>query len=195
MKFILIGNTSVGKTSLTWRYKFDEFRENLNPTIGVDVQTKSYSMFSTDIKILLWDTAGQERFNSISSVFYRDSIGVFVCFDYTNYKSFLDVEQWLELILDNIPEYAHIILVGLKKDLVNNIQVSEEEAKRFAENHDMKFYSVSSKTGENIEKMFMETAEDIYCDVKTGRLNIEEDVGGLRVQEEPKKRYSCLWPW
>lgn len=195
MKFILVGNTSVGKTSLTWRYKFDEFRENLNPTIGVDVQTKTYPMFSTEVKILLWDTAGQERFNSISSVFYRDSIGVFVCFDHTNRQSFRDVEQWLDLILDNIPEYAHIILVGLKKDLFDNIQVSVEEAQKFAEKHSMIFYSVSSKTGENIETMFMNTAEQIYCDVKMGRINIEEDVGGLRIQEEPKKRYSCLWPW
>ena len=197
MKFILIGNEGIGKTSLAWRYKFEEFREFFNTTIGVDVQTKTYPMFGTDIKILLWDTAGQEKFHSISSAFYRDSIGVFLCFDHTDRKSFKDVEKWLSLMLDKLPDYAQIILVGLKNDLKHKVQVTELEAKTFARNHQMRFYSVSSKTGKNIEKMFMETAEQVYCDYKSGKIQIKERLGGIRIQKDTykKSRYSCLWPW
>ena len=199
MKFVLIGNSGCGKTTLAWRYKFEEYREFFNMTVGVDVQTKTYPMFSTDLKILLWDTAGQERFQSISAAFYRDSIAVFLCFDHTDRKSFQDIEKWLSLMLDYLPDYVQIVLVGLKKDLVDKIQVSELEARTFARSHHMTFYSVSSKTGENVDKIFLDTATQIYCDYKAGKIEIKERMGGLRVQEEKDKskryRYSCLWPW
>lgn len=196
MKFILIGTSGVGKTSLAWRFKFEAFKEYSDMTVGVDVQTKSYDMFSNRIEILLWDTAGQEKFQAISSAFYRDSIAVFLCFDYTNHTSFKDIPKWMELMMPYLPEYCHIILVGLKNEEINLRKVSDFEARTFAKKHNMKFYSVSSKTGENIEKMFMNTAESIFTDYKTNKIKLENNKGGLRIQNDKRYRYrySC-WPW
>ncbi len=193
MKFILIGNSSIGKSTLAWRYKFENFKEYFNSTIGVDVQTKSYDIFSNKIEILLWDTAGQEKFQAISSSFYRDSIAVFLCFDFTNRKSFEDIPKWMNLMIPYLPDYCHIVLVGLKNEIKNKT-VSELEAKIFAKKHQMKFYSVSSKTGENIENMFIKTAESIMVDYKNNLIQLHERSGGLRVKDDKKRRYSC-WPW
>lgn len=193
LKYILIGDSDVGKTSLAWRYKFEDFRDYFVSTIGVDVQVKSYQMFSTNINILLWDTAGQEKFQSLSSAFYRDSIAVFLCFDYSNRKSFEDIPKWIDLMIDQLPDYYQIVLVGLKNDLKNK-KVSELEAKTFAKRHGMEFYSVSAKTGENVEKMFMNITERIYADYRMNKIKIPEILGGIKIQKEKKKRtYSCLW--
>lgn len=194
LKYILLGNSDVGKTSLAWRYKFEDFREFFVSTIGVDVQVKSYPMFNTDIQILLWDTAGQEKFQSICSAFYRDSIVVFLCFDYSNRKSFEDIPKWIDLMLEHLPKYHQIVLVGLKNDLKNK-KVTELEAKTFAKKHCMEFYSVSAKTGENVEKMFMNITERIYADYRLNKIEIPENLGGIKIQKEKKKKrgYSCLW--
>lgn len=69
MKFILIGNSSVGKTALAWRYKYDTFIDYNDTTIGVDVQTKHYELLNDKVDVLLWDTAGQEQFQSIANLF------------------------------------------------------------------------------------------------------------------------------
>lgn len=194
LKYILIGDAHIGKTSLAWRYKFDEYREYFNSTVGVDVQTKSYPIFSTNIQILVWDTAGQEKFQSISSSFYRDSIGIFLCFDYTNRKSFQNIAKWINLMLEYLPEYYQMVLVGLKNDIKQK-KVTELEAKAFAKKHCMLYYSVSSKTGENIEKMFREVTEVIYADYHQNRIPIPERLGGIRIEKEKPKRGYCLWPW
>lgn len=195
LKYIFIGNSGIGKTSLAWRYKFDEFREYFTTTVGVDVQTISYQMFNTAIEILLWDTAGQERFKSISSAFYRDSIGIFLCFDHTDRKSFEDLPKWTSMMVDHLPEYYQLVLVGLKNDVANK-QITQLEAETFAKKYCMTFYSVSAKTGENIDKLFREVTEQIYIDYHQNKIQINERLGGIRVQKEKSKkdrRYSCLW--
>jgi small GTP-binding protein len=195
LKYILIGNSGIGKSSLAWRYKFNEFREYFVSTVGVDVQTISYPMFSTKIEILLWDTAGQERFHSISSAFYRDSIAIFLCFDHTDRKSFEDIPKWMNMMIDQLPDYYQIILVGLKNDKKDNIQVTKLEAELFAKKHYMTFYSVSAKTGENVDKMMRNMTELIYTDYHQNRIPIKERLGGIRIQKEKSKkvrRYSCF---
>lgn len=196
MKFILIGNSNIGKSALAWRYKYDSYKDYFTSTIGVDVQTKNYQMFNdTEINVLLWDTAGQEKFQALSSIFYRDTIGIYLCFDYTNRKSFLDLPKWLESMIDYLPEYVDIVLVGLKDDLENK-QVTEIEAKNFANDNGLSFYSISSKTGKNVDKMFLDRVEKIYVDYKLKRFSIPERLGGISVKENKKKRlYSCIWPW
>ena len=174
LKYILIGNSGIGKSSLAWRYKYEYFQEFFNSTVGVDVQVKHYDIFNTHIQILLWDTAGQERFHSISSAFYRDSIAVFLCFDHTDRKSFEDLPKWLDMMLDQLPEYYHITLIGLKSDLKDQYKVSELEAKTFAKKHQMEFYSVSAKTGENVEKIMLKITERIYADYHQGKISIPE---------------------
>ncbi len=193
MKFVLIGSSEIGKTSLAWRYKYDEFPEYLNSTIGIDVQIIKYPMFNHTIQVLLWDTAGQERFHALSPAFYRDSIGIFLCFDFGNRQSFLDIPKWMESMLMFIPENAKITLIGLKSDLKDK-KVSMLEAKMFAKNHYINFFPVSAKTGENVGKIFTSMVEEIYTDYMNGKIIPKENLGGFRV-EKPKKqrRYSCFW--
>lgn len=195
MKFILIGNSLVGKSSLAWRYKFENYKEYTDTTVGVDVQTKTYEIFNNKIEILLWDTAGQETFQSISYSFYRDSIAVFLCFDFTNRQSFQDLPKWIELMIPYLPKYCRIVLVGLKNESQNK-QISELEAKTFAQKHHMEYYSISSKTGENVDKMFLKTTESILSDYKNNYIQLQQEqrLGGLKIYNDKKRRYSC-WPW
>ena len=70
-KIILIGSSSVGKSSILQRYIQKVFNDAYSCTIGVDFFMKSIDVGEKSIKLQLWDTAGTEKFRSITTGYYR----------------------------------------------------------------------------------------------------------------------------
>ncbi|EGG23453.1 Rab GTPase [Cavenderia fasciculata] len=145
-KLLLIGDSSVGKTSLLLRFADGTFQET------------SVNMTSVDN----WDTAGQERFRTITSSFYRGAHGVLIVYDMTDQTSFNNVKLWLE----EIKRYSAIgvskVLVGNKFDLDDRKVVSTTAAKEYADSQGIPFIETSAKTGFNVEQIFMTIANDIH---------------------------------
>lgn len=70
-KMVLVGNSSVGKSSIVLRFADGEFNEAYITTIGVDFRFKSLEFEDKKVKLQIWDTAGQERFRTITSSYYK----------------------------------------------------------------------------------------------------------------------------
>ena len=87
LKPLLTGPHSAGKTSFLWRLSEDEFTTTYGPTIGVDFKIKCGKLDGENLKLQIWDTAGQERFRTITSSYYRGSMGIAVCYDCLLYTS------------------------------------------------------------------------------------------------------------
>ena len=69
-KFMLIGDSGVGKSSLLTRFHSNEFNPLYLSTIGVDFRIPTVQgRNSRTIKMQIWDTAGQERFRSITPAY------------------------------------------------------------------------------------------------------------------------------
>jgi len=137
-RLILIGDSTVGKSSLLKYFTDGRFAEISDPTVGVDFFASMMEVKDgTRIKLQLWDTAGQERFRSITKSYYRNSVGVLLVYDVCNHASFEHIPLWLLEAKRHIEPYRPVFaLVGCKLDLVNsgeNREVSVEEAKTFAE--------------------------------------------------------------
>ena len=94
-KLLLIGNSSVGKSSLLVRFVDDVWEENFVPTIGVDFKLKTLDVNGKKVKLQIWDTAGQERFKNITASYYRGGNGVLVVYDITDRDSFTNLTSWL----------------------------------------------------------------------------------------------------
>lgn len=58
-KILIIGNSSVGKSSLLIRFADDLFNDSFLPTIGVDFKIKTLQVSGSIVKLQIWDTAGQ----------------------------------------------------------------------------------------------------------------------------------------
>ena len=91
-----MGDQSVGKTSIIHRFKYDQFEDNYNATIGIDFITQKMYLEDSIITLNLWDTAGQEKFKSLIPSYIKDSQAIVVVFDITNTESFENVDRWIE---------------------------------------------------------------------------------------------------
>lgn len=59
-KFVLTGNSGVGKSCLLTRYAQNAFNDDYVETVGVDFKFKTINLEGQTVKLQLWDTAGQK---------------------------------------------------------------------------------------------------------------------------------------
>ena len=153
-KLLLIGNSSVGKSSLLVRFVDDIWEENFVPTIGVDFKLKTLDVNGKKVKLQIWDTAGQERFKNITASYYRGGNGVLVVYDITDRDSFTNLTSWLIEIEKNANKNVFKLLIGNKNDLESERKVTTEEGKEFADSNGMKFIETSAKTADKVYEAF-----------------------------------------
>ena len=162
-KIILIGSSSVGKSSILQRYIQKIFNESYSCTIGVDFFMKSLDIGDKSIKMQLWDTAGTEKFRSITTGYYRGANAAFIVFDLTSKQSFECLNEWIE----NYYKYSdpnsekNVVLIGNKCDLVDRREITQEEIDKFIKDNNIMYYETSAKTGQNIDECFYFIAEKL----------------------------------
>ena len=162
IKVIFLGAGGVGKTSLIKRYINHIYDEYQNPTVGSSYVSKRIYYNNKDYNLNIWDVAGAEKYRSLAKFFIKESNIIVLVYDITSKKSFLDLQFYLDTILDNINYKISIILVGNKKDLYNNIEIKESVGNNFAKVIKAKFAEVSAKNNDNEWNEFFENALKDY---------------------------------
>ena len=121
-KFILVGDSNVGKTALFWRFTEGDFlAEKETQVTTIDFKIKNINLHNKLAKLYIWDTAGQEKYRSIVSTYFKGCHGVVLVFDHSREQSFKDAtEQWYDLCKLKA-ENSIIVLVGNKNDLEKKV--------------------------------------------------------------------------
>ena len=153
-KILLLGDSSVGKSSLFLSFMDKSWNETFVPTIGVDFKIKTINVNNMNIKYQVWDTAGQERFRTIISSYYKGAHGILLVYDITLKESFESLNDWLNEIKKNTSKNIVKVLIGNKIDLNDKRIISFDEAKEFADNNSMKYIETSAKTSTNVDQAF-----------------------------------------
>jgi len=112
----MLGDASVGKTSLTMRYIAGYFMEDLKLTIGVDFYSKTTSFKDKKVKLQIWDFGGEERFRFLLSQYSKGANGAFFLYDITNQTSLDHLPDWTQVIREHAGDIP-IMLIGSKVDL------------------------------------------------------------------------------
>ena len=199
LKVLLIGDSSVGKTSILLKYIDDQFPELHISTIGVEYKIKTLTINEKKVVLRIWDTSGEERYRSITRNFYRNANGILFIFDITKKESFDNIKNWL---LDSQIIETKVIrmLIGNKIDLEKQRKIEKEIIENYAERKEMKYYETSAKEGTNIDIIFMElakqilsskTEDDIIDDYNDYSYNNSSFNLSNESEKQKKKRQCC----
>uniref|UniRef100_A0A8C5L9X1 Ras-related protein Rab-42 n=1 Tax=Jaculus jaculus TaxID=51337 RepID=A0A8C5L9X1_JACJA len=180
-RIALLGDSTVGKTSLLRRY-VSGAPGAAEATVGVEFYSRALQPpAGPRVKLQLWDTAGHERFRCITRSFYRNVVGVMLVFDVTNRASFEHIRDWhQEVVSTQGPDKVIFLLVGHKCDLQSARCVSTQEAEELAMSLGMAFMETSVKSKCNVDQAFDTITSAIQQALKQGDIKLEEDWGGIR---------------
>ncbi|KAM8998707.1 ras-related protein Rab-42 [Ara ararauna] len=181
-RVIMLGDSTVGKSSLLRRYTEGVFLDAINQTVGVDFYVQFVELEpGLRVKLQFWDTAGQERFRSVTRSYYRNSAGGMLLFDLTNPASFQSVWRWHREVTDTVPPSRIVfLLVGHKSDLAAQRRVSRREAEKLAEKLGVQYIETSAKDATNVVQAFRMLTVTIYQALRTGQLAAGEAWDGVK---------------
>ncbi|OMJ87924.1 hypothetical protein SteCoe_10248 [Stentor coeruleus] len=189
-KYIIIGDTGVGKSCLLLQFTDSRFRNDHDLTIGVEFGAKIVQIENKSIHLQIWDTAGQESFRSITRGYYRGAAAALLTFDITRRDTFLSLGKWLEETKNNGNPNMVIVLVANKVDLDSQRVVSREEAEKFAKENKLIYLETSAKTAYNVNETFLRTGKEVLMKIVNGEIDPLTNNAGIKVGGESQKSGS-----
>ncbi len=148
-KIVLLGNESVGKTSLIKQYVHSIFNDEYLSTIGINISKKSVVIGDVSYKLLIWDVAGDLMNEKLYDAYLRGTHAFLLVFDSTREETYTAIMKELEVLNSYFPEVNKLI-IGNKMDLL------EGESLSFDAKFDL---LTSAKTGKNVEGAFFDLAK------------------------------------
>ena len=181
LKYIIIGDAYVGKSNLLLRYTRGQFKPEYQLTLGAEFGAKSVKIRDQIYRIQIWDTAGQENFRSITRNYYKSSSCALVVYDITSRDSFNSINSWIEACKNQSPKTIFFVLIGNKSDLEERREVSKEEGQELADKLGVLFYETSAKTGDNVNELFRDSADEIAKKIEKNLYNLDDDECGIKL--------------
>ena len=170
VKFVIVGEAGVGKTSIMQMYSEGTFCASQVSTIGSTCTEKEVSLNDQTYCISIWDTAGQESYRTIVPMYFRGASVAIIVIDVTNEKTLETVDFWIKTIRENLGEQVTIVLCANKIDLIEERKIDDDSIQITSKNYKVPFFLTSAATGAGINNMF--------------EFSLSKAVGDL-VQKEP----------
>ena len=160
-KIVVLGDISVGKTSILSRFRYGIFEPEYMPTLGIDFFSQNLFYEDKTIRLILWDTAGEERFRSLIPSYLKNADCIIIVFDITNKDSFNSLNKWLADSKNNASEGTIYIICGNKSDLKEKRTVNENEIDEYIKKNELIYVECSAKNGEGIKDLFNTVAKNL----------------------------------
>ena len=184
VKFIIVGDSNVGKSNIIIRFIQDQFDIYHSPTLACEFGTKHIIYNDTDYLVQIWDTAGQEEYKSITRGYYKESAVSIVVYDITNEESFNNIKEWLNDCKNLSPSSTLLVLIGNKIDLEEERKVTKEMGEDFANENGMLFFETSALNGNGIENTFQKCIENIDRRIREGFYDLNDlSKNGVKIRK------------
>ena len=165
-KVLVIGDPSVGKTSLLTKFSTKQFNSQYIPTVGVNIVKEVIQIKANNndilVNLMLWDVAGQPQFYMLHKPYFNGADGMLLVFDITRSSTFSNIKNWYNTTvkygLSGIPR----ILVGNKTDLKDERKIVQPHVAHLSDELSAAYFETSAKTGINVKLIFEDIARKVY---------------------------------
>ena len=161
-KISVLGDPSVGKTSLVRRYVTGAFSDSYLSTIGVTFLRKEFKLDLHEVTLQIWDLGGQNLFSSVRANYLKGSHAALILFDLTQKTTLAHVQQWIDEVL-GVCGKIPIVIIGNKSDLPYKPTV-DEKAQQLCTNLGYQYAKTSAKTGDQMEETFIAVSKLIMAE-------------------------------
>ena len=161
VKLILVGETTVGKTSLINQYLDKTFKEEHIVTVGKEKSLKNINIEGKEVSLEICDTAGQIDYRAINKIFMKNTDIALIVYDITNRKSFEELTNWIYSV--NESNNNKNVIFGIaanKSDLYEEKVIDKKEGEEFAKNNNALFFETSAKDYDSVENVFLTLSEE-----------------------------------
>ncbi|MCP4762787.1 MAG: GTP-binding protein, partial [archaeon] len=140
LKFILGGDSGVGKTTLVTHFVDEKLSDDYKSTIGVSIMSKTihFREWKTDVTLSIFDAAGQKQFAGVRQAYFTNARLGFLVYDVTDRKTFESIENWYKEA-KKASSNVTLVLIGNKVDLIRERKVTKEEGKALAKKLKMQY--------------------------------------------------------
>jgi small GTP-binding protein len=159
-KICLLGEFSVGKTSLIRRFVEERFDETYLSTIGVHMSRKRLDRKEHFLDFFIWDLAGGENFQVVGPNYLRGAAGAIIVCDLTRKETLAALSYYAGQIRSLNPEAA-LVFAANKADLVLERVVAHDELQEAISSYGNSYLLTSAKTGQNVDLAFATLADQM----------------------------------
>jgi len=152
-KVVLLGASSVGKTSLVRQFVESLFDERYLTTIGVKVDKKRLDLDGEDVTLMLWDVAGAEEHFSFPSTYVRGAAGYLLVVDGTRPETLEAASAIVDQVTRDVGPLPCVVAAN-KADLTDSWRVDSAALDALREKSSATILKTSAKTGAGVEDAF-----------------------------------------
>lgn len=175
LKFLVLGDSGAGKTSLWARYVGGIFSETPVQSDG-NSQKKTITAGDKSVELEFLDMTAVQR-GAQGNGLYRGIHGVVIVFDVTDQTSFNNVKQWHQEVQRYAREGIPVVIVGTKTDLVEQRVVDFNTVKDFADQLDIPYVEASSQNGTNVDEVFATLTREAVPNLSSADIQEVFDLG------------------
>ncbi|MGY5872100.1 MAG: Rab family GTPase [Candidatus Thorarchaeota archaeon] len=162
-RVVLLGEATVGKTSLLRRYTENVFDEEYKQTLGTTFATKDVDVKDNEgnvrnVRISVWDMGGQSTYRELRRQYMKGSSAAIIVYDVTKPESFMAMNNWFESFREVCPN-APVMICANKIDLTDKRMVPQEPGTMLRDWFQSEYYETSAKDGTKVTDVFERCAE------------------------------------
>jgi small GTP-binding protein len=196
LKFVILGEGRVGKTSILTRYFKKQFNEGEKSTINPAFHEKKHKYNEKIYDLKFWDTAGQEQFNAINNMYYQNSVGALLVYDVTIPETFEKVKNWVQTLQEVVGKDIIFVIAGNKFDLVKkSLDENKAQVESYCQQENCQHFYTSAKTGFNLDDTFNCLINSVLKKIENENLGGNRKVRGrkleIKEQTEVKEKKKC----
>jgi small GTP-binding protein len=166
-KVCLLGDSSVGKTSLIKKYVYDTFDDKYIATIGTKTVKKElqvdYFGKPLDLTLMIWDILGQKEYRRVQAMSFEGTSGALMVSDVTRPETLQSLKEYWAPQLKKVAGNVPMVFLANKVDLVDSANLELSELAGLADSFQGRHFLTSAKTGENVDNAFLAMGRQIMA--------------------------------